>query len=209
MRHLAAPLVLFAAPICGQQFEARTSGDAIHVHHRGVEAPVLTHVSKSDQRPYIHPILAPDGKGVLTELRPRHHRHQTGLYWGFTRLNGRDYFHNTGATHWRERQTRVVHARGDKVTWQSEYDLLGEDGEAILVETQRWTLAEVEGRFELDLVWSGKARTNVTLAKYDYGGLFLRMPWKPGIEGAGRRTLLRQVERRRPKASALRGSMSA
>ena len=35
--------------------------------------------------PYLHPIAAPDGKGVVTEFSPEHHKHQTGLYWGFTR----------------------------------------------------------------------------------------------------------------------------
>ena len=41
-----------------------------------------------DHRPYLHPIISPDGKGVLTEYSPGHHKHQTGLYWGFTRING-------------------------------------------------------------------------------------------------------------------------
>ena len=41
-----------------------------------------------NHRPYIHPIVSPDGKGILTEYSPGHHKHQTGLYWGFTRING-------------------------------------------------------------------------------------------------------------------------
>jgi hypothetical protein len=33
----------------------------------------------------------------------------------------------------------------------------------------------------LDLEWQGAARENVTISKYNYGGLFLRMPWTRGI----------------------------
>jgi len=48
----------------------------------------------------VHPIISPDGKGVLTELSPSHHLHQTGVFWGFTRANGRDYFGNPGNGYW-------------------------------------------------------------------------------------------------------------
>src|SRR3546814_13236023 len=40
-----------------------------------------------------------------------------------------------------------------------------------------------QGRFVLDLEWKGQAKTQATIGKYDYGGLFLRMPWKKGIQG--------------------------
>ena len=58
----------------------------ITVFRNGSEA-ILTHHARTGFRPYIHPIVAPDGKGVLTEYRPDHHKHQTGLYWGFTVMN--------------------------------------------------------------------------------------------------------------------------
>ena len=32
-------------------------------------------------------------------------------------------------------------------------------------------------------MWRGEAKTDVTIGKYDYGGLFLRMPWREGIKG--------------------------
>ena len=44
--------------------------------------------ANSGHRPYLHPIIAPDGNGSITEYSPGHHKHQTGLYWGFTRING-------------------------------------------------------------------------------------------------------------------------
>ena len=60
----------------------------IEIYRKGGKSPILTQHARPDHRPYIHPIIAPDGKGVLTEYSPSHHQHQTGLYWGFTRVNG-------------------------------------------------------------------------------------------------------------------------
>ena len=63
------------------------------------------------------------------------------------------------------------------------YDLLAEDGSTVLTETQTWSLMEVKGKYFLDLEWKGEAKTDITIGEYDYGGLFLRMPWREGIEG--------------------------
>ena len=149
--------------------------------------PVLTQHAAPGRRPYLHPIAAPDGKGVLTEDSPSHHTHQTGLYWGFTRLNGRDYFHNPGGEYWRRVSATVVEATskepGEPVRWQTVYDLLDADGKPVLTETQRWAMRERDGRFVLELEWRGEARMDVTIGQYDYGGLFLRMPWREGIAG--------------------------
>src|SRR3954463_14694537 len=41
--------------------------------------PILTQVARSDERPYIHPVVAPGGNGILTEYRPTNHPHQTGI----------------------------------------------------------------------------------------------------------------------------------
>ena len=39
-------------------------------------------------------------------------------------------------------------------------------------------------QYDMDLHWSGRANRDVTIGKYNYGGLFLRMPWRRGIKGA-------------------------
>jgi putative membrane-bound dehydrogenase-like protein len=155
----------------------------IAVFRPGETTPVVTQNAPPDARPYLHPIAAPDGKGVLTEYSPAHHKHQTGLYWGFTRVNGRDYFHNPTGGFWRRSSATVLEASGPEVRWQVVYDLLDESGKAVLTETQRWAMRETKGRFDLDLTWRGEARTDVTIGKYDYGGLFLRMPWREGMTG--------------------------
>ena len=147
------------------------------------KTPILTQNAKADFRPYIHPIATPDGKGVLTEYSPGHHKHQTGLYWGYTRVNGRDYFHHPQGDYWRRKSAKILTASGPEVKWETVYDLLDSTGKAVLTETQVWSMRSVKGQFLLDLEWRGEAQTDVTIGKYDYGGLFLRMPWREGIKG--------------------------
>lgn len=144
---------------------------------------VLTQNAKSDIRPYIHPIIAPDGKGVLTEFSPAHHKHQTGLYWGLKKVNGRDYFMNWKGDYWRRVSATIVKGRGYTVKWQTVYNLLDDKGNAILTETQNWTMQQRDEKFFLDLEWRGEAHRHITLEKFYVGGLFLRMPWREGIAG--------------------------
>ncbi|MDH4089683.1 MAG: PmoA family protein [Cyclobacteriaceae bacterium] len=181
----------------------------ISVFRKGSSEAIVTQNAKPDFRPYLHPITAPDGKGQLTEYSPGHHKHQTGLYWGFTRVNGtgapmdtvhkyfyqkekmpgmeaiigRDFFHHPEGDHWKRQSYEVINAEGTEVSWKTVYDMLDNDGRPILQETQLWSMREQKGKFFLSLEWQGKALKDVTIGEFDYGGLFLRMPWKEGIRG--------------------------
>ena len=155
----------------------------ISVFRVGEKTPILTQVAKADFRPFLHPIVAPDGKGTLTEYSPGHHKHQTGIYWGFTRVNGRDYFHHPEGDYWRQVSVKVLTAKGKTVKWETVYDLLDEKGNTVLTETQTWAMRDEKGKYLLDLEWNGEAKTDVTIGRYDYGGLFVRMPWHAGIKG--------------------------
>lgn len=167
--------------------EKNENRGTISIYRGDATEPILVQNAREQVRPYIHPIAAPDGNGVLTQLRPDHHTHQTGLYWGLKRLNGRDYFaacckpDTTG--YYRRVSYHVVRGTGPQVEWQTVYDLLDEDGDAVLTETQNWKLKQVDGEFLLDLEWRGEARVDVTVGEFFVGGLFLRMPWYEGIEG--------------------------
>lgn len=145
--------------------------------------PLVVQNAPPDFRPYLHPLAAPDGRGTLTEFSPGHHRHQTGIYWGITRLNGRDYFHNPGGGYWRRVSVTVETASGPSVIWKTVYDLLGADGAPVLRETQRWTARDEGAQYFLDVEWSGEALVDVVIDEYAYGGLFVRMPWKAGMTG--------------------------
>jgi hypothetical protein len=155
----------------------------LSVFRKANQQLVLTQNATSDVRPYIHPIVAPDGNGILTEFSPAHHKHQTGLYWGLKQVNGRDYFMNWKEDYWRFVSATVVQAEGEEVKWQTVYDLRDENGKAILTERQHWTLKENNGKYVLDLEWNGEAKTDITFGKFYVGGLFLRMPWRSGIGG--------------------------
>ena len=74
----------------------------ISIFRKNGKSPILTQVARDNFRPYLHPIVAPDGNGILTDFSPEHHKHQTGIYWGYTRVNGRDYFHNPGGDYWKK-----------------------------------------------------------------------------------------------------------
>lgn len=155
----------------------------IYVHRKGENEPFLVQNAQEDFRPYIHPIMAPDGKGVLTEYSPGHHKHQTGLYWGLTRVNGRDYFHNPQGDYWQKVALNVIESEGNEVKWQTVYRLLDEKGKAVMLETQNWAIREEGGKYFMDLEWKGEAIEDIIIGQYDYGSLFIRMPWKEGIKG--------------------------
>lgn len=159
----------------------------ITVHRRGSDQPVVTQQARPDSRPCLHPLVAPDGQGQLTEFRPDHHPHQTGLFWGFTRLNGRDYFHHPEDGYWKRISLSVLQSTAatpqDFVQWQTVYDLLDEAGQSVLRESMIWTMRDAGSRYFLDLQWTGQALVDIQVGQADYGGLFLRMPWRPGIDG--------------------------
>ena len=140
--------VLFPEPSAQAQqalkIEADASGEKISVYRAGVTDPLLTQNARPDFRPYLHPITTPDGKGELTQFSPGHHKHQTGLYWGLTRVNGRDYFHHPGDGYWKRISARVGKSEGEQVTWTTVYDMIGKDSNPVLRETQKWTMRSAD-----------------------------------------------------------------
>ena len=185
------------------------NSETLAVFRIGGSDPVLTQNAQSGMRPYLHPIMAPDGNGSLTEFSPGHHKHQTGLYWGFTRVNGsgapadtlkrwfydrnkpphikemigRDYFHFNGESHWKKVSATIIQGEGEEVKWQTVYQMLDESGQPILEETMNWSMTEKDQKFLLSLEWNGKALQDITVNEFSYGGMFLRMPWQKDIQG--------------------------
>lgn len=196
---LGANLSLLAQNQPSKLHVSMDAEDSIQVARENESKSIITQVARPDFRPYIHPWTSPDGKSTLTEFSPDHHKHQTGLYWGFTRVNGRDYFHHPEGSHWKRVSSTILKAEsatpGDTVQWQTVYDLLDDAGNGVLRESQVWTFRDEGVRHVLELEWSGEGLVDVTIGKYDYGGLFLRMPWKPGWKGSVINNA-RQVDRR-------------
>lgn len=219
---ILSAFILFALALIGYDTETGNAAEGdvqfyieqdetagtISIYREGQEKPALVQNAATDHRPYLHPIMAPDGNGSLTEFSPEHHKHQTGLYWGFTRINGteaspdtikalykagkfdelqekygRDYFHHPAGDYWQQVSATVLQAKGRTVKWQTVYNMLDEAGNPIMLETQIWSMQEQDGKYLIDLLWSGEAKEDITIGQWDYGGLFLRMPWREGING--------------------------
>ncbi len=143
--------------------------------------PLVTQVALPDERPYIHPILAPDGNGVLTEYRPAHHPHQTGIFWGLKLVNGRDFFMKWQGDYYRRVSASVLRRSGEQVKWQTVYDMLDEKGEVVITETQTWSMQPTAARYLLNLDWQGKA------PKGRHNGQVLRgWPLRPHAVAPGR-----------------------
>ncbi|MCU0713783.1 MAG: PmoA family protein, partial [Pirellula sp.] len=191
---LAGLLVsILSVPVHGQQqstppLTARLADDGNHilVERASSTTPIVTQVALPDHRPFLHPVAAPDGKGLVTQYAPDHHKHQTGIFYGFTNLNGRDYFHHPEGSYWQRVSVNVIKPTAlqpnEAVQWQTVYNLLDEKGETILQESQLWTLRDLGDQYVMDLDWYGDAKVDVKIGKYDYGGLFVRMPWKEGSD---------------------------
>ena len=89
--------------------------ETLSVFRQNGKVSLLSQVVKSNFRPYLHPITSPDGKSILTEYSPGHHKHQTGIYWGYTRVNGRDYFHHPEGDYWRKVTDKIIKTSGLEV----------------------------------------------------------------------------------------------
>lgn len=148
---------------------------------------LLVQNAQEQTRPFIHPIVAPDGNGILTEYRPDHHTHQTGLYWGLKRVNERDFFAQCckpgKVGYYQKVSANVIQEVGEEVRWQTVYALLNEEGNTILTETHNWSMREEGNKYLIDLVWEGNAKRDVTVGEFYVGGLFLRMLWYEDING--------------------------
>lgn len=192
-KYIATPgyLLVFAlcqAPLVGQsktilRIQQDEKTRRIDVYRENGKEPILTQNALEDVRPYLHPIVAPDGKGLLTEYRPSHHPHQMGIFWGFKLVNGRDFFMQWDGDHYRRVSANVVRQKGQQVKWQTVYDMLDEQRNTVMTETQNWSMQEQSGKYMLDLEWRGEAKIDLTLGKYFVGGLFVRMPWREGMRG--------------------------
>jgi hypothetical protein len=79
--------------------------------------------------------------------------------------------------YWRGVSATVIAGKGEKVKWQTVYDMLDENGKTIMVETQNWAMQQVDDTYILDLEWKGDAKADVVMGKFYVGGLFIRMPW--------------------------------
>ncbi len=144
--------------------------------------------AEHDCRPYVHPVMAPDGAGVLTEDAPPHHPWQHGLYVGLNDVNGFGFWEEgirdkpTDGTFHPKSLLAPTMSDG-RMSWRVDSVWRDPQGQDLLDETQAWTVSESEGRLVLEMGWTLTATTDLRFGEYGYGGLFLRMPYRDGCEG--------------------------
>ncbi|TMV48957.1 hypothetical protein FE783_14895 [Paenibacillus mesophilus] len=161
----------------------------LRIYRVGRADPIIVQHAESNKRPYIHPIAAPDGKGILTEDAPSHHPWQHGLYIGLNAVNGIGFwseglggnkdqdgsFHPLPIEHFQ--------AAGNEASWTVHTEWRDPSGSPMLQEEQTWSFTDRGDYYELDLNWRLTAEIDLTFGQYPYGGLFLRMPFRKETGG--------------------------
>ena len=172
------------------KLEARATAHRIDLLRAGGREIRLSQNAAPDSRPFVHPILAPDGQGVLTEDAPPHHPWQHGLYVGLNGVNGVGFW-TEGLQPGRAARDGTFHpfplaapfVEGNRARWRVETEWRALDGSPLLHETQAWRFADFGWSYHLDLEWTLRAKTDLRFERYDYGGLFLRMPYREEAGG--------------------------
>ena len=152
--------------------------------------PLLVQQAPENGRPFIHPLRAPDGIGILTEDAPGHHPWQHGLYVGLNKVNGYGFWleglghdaQNDGSFH--PEPLAEPQIEGNQVAWQVRCHWRGPDGAPLLIEEQSWTLRDLGVVLQLDMDWRLVGQVDIEFGQCDYGGLFLRMPYRAETGGS-------------------------
>lgn len=159
------------------------------VYRPGLASPLLVQNAQPGARAFIHPLLAPDGEGTLTENEPPHHAWQHGLYVGLNDVNGCGFWTEgklpghgpDGTFHPQPMQAPVVGA--SSVTWSVDSEWRDSAGMPLLMEAQVWRYDDRGATGVLDLAWTLRATVDLKFGRHAYGGLFLRMPWRAETGG--------------------------
>src|SRR5204863_9557073 len=100
---------------------------------------LATCVMEPNSRPYLHPVRDASGRVVLTEDKPADHPWQHGIFTGFHRVNGFNY--------WKEDQGKQRFVRlldlqegSDRVSWRALVELVAPNGTVVLEEEDAITI---------------------------------------------------------------------
>ncbi len=199
--------------------ELLRQSQAIEAHLKGHGQPLVVHRTSPCARPYLHPLMAPDGIGAATEDVPPHHPWQHGLYFGLNDVNGvgfwteglhgpnRDIDGSVVTTSFAVEGTDLDCPDGERGHWSVTASWRDPGGLELLRDRLRCALTVDRDRYWIDLAWHLAAQVDVRFGQYDYGGLFLRMPvvsaeetWLQSSSGA---TIPGEADGRRARWMAL------
>ena len=140
---------------------------------------LATYEMPAKGRPYLHPVRDASGSQVLTEDRPADHPWQHGIFTGFHRVNGFNYWKEDEG---KQRFVRLLELKEktNQVSWRALVELIQPDGTIMLEEEDAITFHAPESADEyvidFTLLLRSKER-EVTFGKFFVGGLAVRMPW--------------------------------
>jgi hypothetical protein len=175
----------------GHGLTAEATRGQIRLYRAGESDPLVVQHAAPGLRPHLHPLHAPDSRGgTLTEDAPHHHPWQHGLYVGLNDVNGIGFWKEGGTNgtfHPDPLAPPIL--RDGTAAWRVRTEWRAPGGATILNEIQSWTLTDdlEGGAYTLDLSWSLTPAANggdVRFGEYPYGGLFLRMPYRPEAAGS-------------------------
>jgi hypothetical protein len=140
---------------------------------------LATYVMEPGGRPYLHPVYDAAGQQVLTQDKPEDHPWQHGIFTGFHRVNGFNYWKEDEG---RQRFVRLlnVQEKPELVAWTSLTELVAPDGKVVLEEENKIVIHAPESPdsylIDFTLVLRAKEK-DVQFGKFFVGGLSVRMPW--------------------------------
>jgi putative heme-binding domain-containing protein len=140
---------------------------------------LATYVMEPGGRPYLHPVRHPSGQIVLTEDRPADHPWQHGIFTGFHRVNGINYWKEDEG---KQRFVRLLDQKetSERVNWRALVELVAPDGNVVLEEEDSITIHAPESpegyAIDFELLLRAKYK-DVAFGKFFVGGLAVRMPW--------------------------------
>jgi hypothetical protein len=177
-----------STPTPTSQLTIAASSDKIEISRKDSLQHLLTQTATPATRPFIHPITSPDGRGVLTEDAPPHHPWQHGLYTGLKKVGGVGFWEEglrnkpTDGT-FRPRPLQAPVVREQSVSWRVEAAWCAPDSQPLLTEVQDWRFSDHNDHYLLDLRWTLEAEVDIEIEQAAYGGLFLRMSYRPSLGG--------------------------
>jgi hypothetical protein len=140
---------------------------------------LATYIMEPKGRPYLHPVFDPSGRHVLTQDRPDDHPWQHGIFTGFHRVNGFNYWKEDEG---RQRFVRLSDLKQEpgRVSWRALIELVSPRGDVVLEEenTIAFHAPRSPDSYLIDFSLLLRAKDqDVQLGKFFVGGLSVRMPW--------------------------------
>ena len=182
-----APAMLNAQPPPKRTSRLKVEASERRINVR-VQAPggndwveLATYVMEPHLRPYLHPVRDAAGQVVLTEDRPADHPWQHGIFTGFHRVNGFNYWKEDEG---KQRFVKLLDLQesSSRVSWRALVEWVAPDGHVVLEEEDAVTIhaPETGDAYVIDFEFLLRARErDVTFGRFFVGGLSVRMPWDP------------------------------